>query len=214
MTIALYIASGSPPSWRVWLSLEHKRLPYELHVLSFAAGDARKPEYLAINPRSKVPSIVDDGFALYESVAIVEYLEQRYPESGEPLFPRDVRTAAIARRMVQETDHYYGPANFRILRQTLFNPKGDGDAKEIAEALELLTAELTRFEETIAGDYLAGPLSAADFALYPYIALSRRVDKKKPELGIEGRIGPKLQAWMKRVEALPYFERTIPPHWK
>jgi hypothetical protein len=39
MAIDLYVASGSPPSWRVWLSLEHKQLPYQLHVLSFQAGD-------------------------------------------------------------------------------------------------------------------------------------------------------------------------------
>ena len=51
MAIDLYIASGSPPSWRIWLSLEHKQLPYQLHVLSFQAGDPKKPDYLAINPR-------------------------------------------------------------------------------------------------------------------------------------------------------------------
>jgi glutathione S-transferase len=215
MAIDLYVASGSPPSWRVWLSLEHKQLPYQLHVLSFQAGDLKKPEYLAINPRGKVPSIVDDGFSLYESVAITEYLEQRYPDSGSPLLPRDPKTAAIARRLVQEVDHYYAAAGAKLLRQTLFNRSGgDGDPKEIAEALELLGKELTHLERAIAGDYLAGPLSVADYTLYPYLAMSVRIDKQYPQLGIPDRIGPKLQAWKKRIEGLPYFEKTIPPHWK
>src|SRR5262245_14586557 len=121
MAIDLYIASGSPPSWRVWLSLEHKQLPYQLHVLSFGKGENKTPEYLAINPRNKVPSIVDDGFSLYESAAIVEYLEQRYPDSGSPLWPRDVKGAAIARRLMQEADHYYAAANRLLLVQTIFN---------------------------------------------------------------------------------------------
>jgi len=84
----------------VWLALEHKHIAYELKTMSFSAGDLRKPEYLAINPRHKVPAIVDEGFALYESAAIVEYLDERYP--GPKLFPGDVRQRALVRRMVQE----------------------------------------------------------------------------------------------------------------
>src|SRR4051812_28625531 len=111
MSIAFYYGSGSPMAWRVWLALEHKRLPYDFHLLSFSAGDLQKPEFLAINPRHKVPVIVDDGFSLYESTAIIEYLEQRYPDSGEPLFPRDARAAALVRRTIQEADMYYNVPN-------------------------------------------------------------------------------------------------------
>jgi len=44
----------------VWFALEHKHIPYELKVLSFSAGDLKKPEYAAINPRRKMPAIVDN----------------------------------------------------------------------------------------------------------------------------------------------------------
>ena len=215
MSIHFYYASGSPPSWRVWLSLEHKQLPYEMHVLSFGSGDHKKPEYLSINPRGKVPSITDDGFALYESVAIVEYLDQRYPDAGQPLLPRDARTAAIARRMIQEADHYYAAGNGKLLRETLFRRGGgEGDPKVIAEGREAIAAELANFERSIAGDYLAGPLSAADFSLYPYIAMSMRVERRHPDLHIADLVGPKLRAWMARIEALPFFQKTFPPGWK
>ena len=80
MGITLYYGSGSPFAWRVQLALEHKTLPYEMKVLSFAAGDTRKPEFIALNPRHQVPVIVDGDFVLYESNAIVEYLDEVYRE--------------------------------------------------------------------------------------------------------------------------------------
>jgi glutathione S-transferase len=212
MAITFYYGSGSPPAWRVWLSLEHKKLPYELKLLSFSEGDLKKPEYLAVNPRGKVPAIVDDGFTLYESVAILEYLEERYPSAGLPLLPREPEARATVRRMVQEVDGYFAPANSKLVRLVLFVK--EPDPAEIAEARAGLLPELERFEAAIQGDYLAGPLSAADFTLYPMLALTQRIGKKQPQHAIDEHIGPKLTAWMKRIEALPYFEKTIPPHWK
>ena len=79
MPLVLYYGSGSPYAWRVQLALEHKALPYELKVLSFSAGDTRKPEFLALNPRHRVPVLVHDDFVLYESNAIVEYLDEAFP---------------------------------------------------------------------------------------------------------------------------------------
>ena len=93
MTIVFYYGSGSPYAWKVHFALEHKALPYERKVLSFSAGDTKKPEFLALNPRGQVPTIDDDGFVLYESNAIVEYLDEAYPGCGSPLFPGDARAA-------------------------------------------------------------------------------------------------------------------------
>ena len=64
MAIVLYYGSGSPFAWRVQLALEHKALAYERKVLSFSAGDTRKPEFVALNPRHRVPVIVDGDFVL------------------------------------------------------------------------------------------------------------------------------------------------------
>ena len=75
MALTLHYASGSPYAWRVWLAVEHKGIPYELKLLSFDKGDLATPTFRALNPRGRVPALEDDGFALYESAAIVEYLE-------------------------------------------------------------------------------------------------------------------------------------------
>ena len=72
MALDFYHGHGSPYSWRVWLALEHKGIAYELKVLSFSAGDTRKPEFMALTPRHRVPTLVDGDFVLYESNAIVE----------------------------------------------------------------------------------------------------------------------------------------------
>ena len=215
MPLTFYYASGSPYAWRVWLALEHKQIAYALTTLSFSSGDLRKPEYLAINPRHRVPAIVDDGFALYESAAVVEYLDEKYP--GEPkLFAGDLRQRATIRRMVQEVDQYYALAMERMVDQILFTAQDKWDSEEINAARKLLVEEIDRWEVgAVRAEYLgAGGPTAADYALYPLLALTLRMEKKKPDLGIRSVIGPRLSAWMTRVETLPYFKKTWPPHWK
>lgn len=214
MAITFYYGSGSPYAWRVWLALEHKALPYEQKRLSFSDGDHLKPEFVALNPRHKVPVIEDDGFVLYESVAILEYLDERYSGKGGALYPGDARQRARIRRLVQETDQYLAKAMDPLLREVLFKPREEQNEERIAKGRAEVAEEANRFETEVHGDFLAGPGSAADFALYPMLALALRVDLKRPEVNVTGLIGPRLSQWMKRVEALPYFEKTIPPHWK
>src|SRR5207247_1620684 len=83
--IRFYYGSGSPFSWRVQLVLEEKGLDYEPVLLSFDKGEHKSAAHLARSPHGKVPALEDDGVTLYESSAIVEYLEERYPR--EPLLP-------------------------------------------------------------------------------------------------------------------------------
>ncbi len=214
MALTFYCGSGSPFAWRVWLALEHKGLAYDLRMMSFSTGDLKKPEYLAINPRHKVPAIVDDGFALYESAAIVEYLEDRYRERGDPLLPGDVRQRALVRRTIAENDNYLVQANEHLVDQVLFTRKEAWSEDAIAGAREGVARELAKHEAALTGNWFAGPLSAADHAIYPVIALALRMQKRKPDLDISALIGSRLKAWMTRFEALPYFEKTYPPHWK
>jgi glutathione S-transferase len=211
MAITFYCGSGSPFAWKVWLALEHKQLPYELKLLSFSAADQKKPEFLAINPRGMVPALVDDDMRLYESNAIVEYLEDAYPE--RPLLPSSHAARAQVRRILAETDLYLFDAVSRLVRETLFKPKGDGDPAEIARAKTDAAEQLARFEPYAETPYLAGKdLTLADFAVYPVLALLGRIGEKQPPHGVA--LPPRLCAWSTRIESLPYFQRTVPPHWK
>jgi len=212
MPLTFYYASGSPYAWRVWFALEHKQLAYDLKTLSFSAGDLRTPEFLAINPRHRVPALVDDAFSLYESAAILEYLDEKYP--GSKLFPGDVQQRAIVRRLVREADEYFADAMDELLHEILFKPQEKWSAERIQHGRQRLADELAVWEGLLRGDFVAGPVSAADYTLYPMVALTLRCDKKKPDLALNSLLGPRLSAWMERVEALPYFSKTRPPHWK
>ena len=214
MAIVLYYGSGSPFAWRVQLALEHKALPYERKVLSFAAGDTRKPEFVALNPRHRVPVIVDGDFVLYESNAIVEYLEDAYPSSGSPLFPGDARTRALARRLIMEVDNYFDEAIDPLTTEAFGKKPEERDASAIAASRAATVGELKYFTKQMRGDFLAGPLSAADFAFYPYISYLPRCQLKLPDLDADGMLTPELRAWKGRVERLPFFDKTYPPHWK
>jgi len=213
MAVTLYYLSGSPYAWRVWLSLEHKGIDCRLEAISFDAGDFNEPEFVALNPRRRVPVIVDDGFALYESGAIVEYLCDKWP--GEPrLFSADLRQRAIERRMIREADQYVGNAVERLVRAILFTPAEKWSEEKIAMGREALKNELALWETTIVGEYLAGALSAVDFTLYPYLALVERMGMRKSDLAASDLMGPKLTNWTRRMRELPAVQKTWPPHWR
>ena len=215
MALTLYYGSGSPYAWRVQLALEQKALPYELKVLSFSAGDTRKPEFVALNPRHRVPVLVDGDFVLYESNAIVEYLDEAYPGRGAPLFPGDAKARAIVRRLILEIDNYSDKSTDVLLDQAFSVKPEERDATKIAEGRQTVVDELVMVSNAMRGDYLAGPLSAADFALYPLIAFLFRAEKVKlPDLDANGMLTDRLRAWKARVEALPFCGKTVPPHWK
>ena len=203
MALDFYYASGSPYAWRVWLALEHKRLPHNWKLLSFDDGDLETPAFKAINPRQKVPAIVDDGFALHESAAILEYLEDKKPEPR--LFSADLSERATQRRLIREADAYFAPAMEHLLEAIAEKKPADAAA---------LHAEIARWDSALTGDFLAGALSAADFTLYPMAALLERVGQRNPQAMPAGLIPPRLAAWMARMSALDIVQKTRPPHWK
>jgi glutathione S-transferase len=213
MALTLYYLSGSPYAWRVWYALEHKGIAYELKALSFDAGDFNKPEFAALNPRRRIPVIVDDGFALYESAAIVEYIADKWP--GEPrLLSDDMRQRAVQRRLIREADQYVGAAMERLVEAILFTPAERWSEDTIGAARASLKTEYILWEALIAGEFITGALSAVDFTLYPIVALVQRMGLRKPGLVTPDLMGPKLTAWAARMQALPVTQKTWPPHWK
>ena len=214
MAITLYYGSGSPYAWRVQLALEHKGLAYERKVLSFANKETRTPEFLALNPRHHVPTITDGDFTLYESNAIVEYLDEAYPGRGQPLFPGDAKNRALIRRLIMEVDNYLDDPADKIITYTFYTKPEERDETKLGAAKKEMMEEYGLFTKSMRGDFLAGALSAADYALYPLVAFMNRCETKLPDLNANGMLTPQLAAWKARIEALPYFDGTIPPHWK
>ncbi|WNV03005.1 glutathione S-transferase family protein [Candidatus Methylospira mobilis] len=215
MAIKFYYLSGSPFGWKVWLALERKRIDYEMVLLSADGGDLKQPGFLAINPRGKVPAISDDGYNLYESSAICEYLDERYADSGAGLWPGNLCDRATGRRMESEVGAYIYPPLRRLVEELLFRREGIPDEAAISSAREALASELNLFAQAAVGDFLLGhEPSLADFALYPMTALLDRLDLRHPQRAFSGLMPEPLKSWSGRVEALSYFQKTVPPHWR
>jgi len=134
MSLTLYYGSGSPFAWRVQLALEHKALAYERKVLSFSAGDTRKPEFIALNPRHTVPTLVDGDFVLYESNAITAYLDDAYPGRGAPLFPGDAKTRATVWRLMLEVDDYVAKTTDVVAEYAFWTKPEERDPTKLADA--------------------------------------------------------------------------------
>ena len=215
MTIDFYHGHGSPYSWRVWLALEFKSVAYNLKVLSFADKDTTKPEFVAINPRHTVPTIVDDGYAVWESMVILEYLDERFPNAAK-LFPGDAGNRARIRRLMEEIQYYLDAECIDKIVDELFWKEGAApDMELIGKWRDKLREELAYFAKELRGKFIAGDaLSAADFVLYPCLAYCWRINMRKPDAGLGDVIPPVLADYKKRIEALPYFDKTFPPHWR
>jgi glutathione S-transferase len=217
MALAFYHGQGSPYSWRVWLALEHLGIPYELKVLSFDNKDTAKPEFIAINPRHTVPTITDDDVALWESVVILEYLDERFGmDAPARLYPGTEAERARIRLLVREAEEYLGAEGTTPLtNEYLFMGDTPPDLEKVAKARAVVTDELAYFSGQLRGKFLAGDSpTAADFVLYPFLAFVYRITFRKPQAALTELVPTALVAWKKRVEALPFFDKTVPPHWR
>lgn len=211
MPLTLHYLSGSPYAWRVQLALVHKGLPFTLRSLSYDAGDFRSPDFARLNPRRRVPVLEHDDFVLYESAAILDYLEDIAPDP--PLLAAEPRPRAIQRRLIREADQYVAEQLEHLVQAVFFTAPEARDPARIAAAWAGMRRELELWESLIRGEFLAGSLCAADYTLYPLLALGHRIASRVPGLTEGPLTGPALAAWEARMRALPIIRATWPPHW-
>lgn len=219
MAIELYWGSGSPFAWRVMLTLEVKKLAYESKLLEFSKGEHKSPAYLQLNPRGKVPTLKDGDFVIYESLAIMSYLDRKYPEP--PLFGRTPEETGLIWRALAECESYFVTAGDKVVRPIFFG-KGLDKLEEIQQAAETLRREIKIIDERLAGSrWLVGEnISAADIGVFPLVQLLLRAASKEAAQPLDLGLLPLAQGfpnvarWVQRVEALPNYQRTYPPHWR
>jgi glutathione S-transferase len=215
--LEIYWGSGSPFAWRVLLAAELKRIPYVSRLLEFSKGDLKKPEFLALNPRGKVPVIRDGDFVLAESLAIIAYLERKYPET--PLLGRTPEEAGHVWSAITTFESYVRDVT-TPLNRWLF---GDSPrTPEIDDARAQVGRELDRVEARLANNsWIVGDaVSAADVVWFPtlrtYVRAGARNAARAREVGLYPLADayPNIARWIARVEALDGYERTFPPHWR
>ncbi|HEX2545400.1 MAG TPA: glutathione S-transferase family protein [Ramlibacter sp.] len=109
--LTLYIGNKNYSSWsmRPGVLMKQLALPYQEKLVRFDSFDGDsgfKQEVLKVNPAGRVPVLVDEGFAVWDSLAIVEYLHEKFPDRG--VWPRDVRARARARSVCAEMHSGFG----------------------------------------------------------------------------------------------------------
>jgi glutathione S-transferase len=219
MALELYWGSGSPYSWRVQLALEYKRVPYESHLLQFEKQEHKSPQLLRMNPRGRVPVLRDGDFVVFESLACLLYLDRKYPEP--PLFGRTPQEGASIMRVICEYQAYAEEPLLQIVSAVFFATV-DEKIEEVTRSMHVMAAEARTIENRLsASDWLVGEhVSAADLVVFPQIMLLLRAMDKREAGDLRARFLPMDQTypaiarWIGRMEQLPGYDRTYPPHWR
>ncbi|MFQ5456912.1 MAG: glutathione S-transferase family protein [Myxococcota bacterium] len=197
--IDLY-TSPTPNGWKASITLEELEISYEVHAMDLMRGDQKQPEYLAINPNGRIPTIVDrdaNNFAVFESGAIMIYLA----EKAGRLLPADAegRSRVIQWVMFQMggIGPMMGQANvfFRYFPEKI-QPAIDRYQNESRRLFEVLEGQLAD------NAFLAGEFSIADIANWAWVRTHRWSG-----VNVEGL--PHLKRWRDAMAARPACARGI-----
>ncbi|MBE9120793.1 glutathione S-transferase family protein [Tychonema sp. LEGE 07199] len=196
--LKLYHNPLSTNSRRVWIALLEKEIEFELVPLKLN-GDQFQPDFLAISPFHHVPVLADGDFHLIETLAILDYLEAKYPAPA--LLPPDAKDLAIARMIQMVTVNELTPAMSPFVRQTF---GGAGDEEKLEKGRQQVAAVLRFFEDLLGDKPFFGNSSTITLAdvvagvSVPWL----------PELGVSLDNYPKLQAWSERLNSRPSWQQT------
>lgn len=193
---------GTPNGKKVSIMLEEIAMPYEVHPINIGKGDQLTPEYLAINPNNKIPSIIDsDGpggkpFTLFESGAILMYLAEK---SGK-LWPLEMRQryTVIQWLMFQMggVGPMFGQANYFFRLQVKVPYAIERYHKESMRLYGVLEKRLGESE------YLAGEYSIADIATYTWVGRHEMHHVKLEEF-------PSVKRWFDTISQRPAVRRGM-----
>ena len=170
----------------LWIA-EELKLDYEHVPIEIGPGGARKPEYLAINPNGRLPAIADDGFILWESLAITLYLAKKHGRLYPTTLEGEARAWQWTLWAVQEVDRGVNIWSLHAVRL----PAEDRDPQRRAEALKVLEGPFKVLDDALAGSpYLLGEdFTVADLNVAAVI--SRAID-------MDLSATPRLGGWLRR----------------
>lgn len=194
--IELYTAA-TPNGHKISIALEELGLPYEVHALSFDRQEQKAPEFLRINPNGRIPAIVDDGFAVFESGAILVYLAEK---TGQ-LLPSDPKGRSLAIQWLMFQMGGVGPMQGQANVFFRYFPE------KLQGAIDRYQHETRRLYEVLdrrlgEAEYLAGDYGIADIATFPWVRIHDWAG-----VAIDGL--EHLQRWMDAIAVRPAVQRGL-----
>jgi glutathione S-transferase len=205
----VYGPAGRTSVWSARLALAEKGVTHELIDVPF--GSHREQPHLSRQPFAKVPAFEHDGFALYETQAIIRYVDERF--AGTPLQPEDVHEWSVMNQIIGIVDAYASPSiGGTILYNRVLVPRllgGAPDEPAITAALpraRLCLSEIDRLMED--HRFLASEhISLADLMVIPLLYYFGNVPDGQAPMAEH----PKLQNWVRQMETRQSFQVTKPP---
>ena len=199
--LTFYYNPLSPNARRVWLTLLEKQLSFEPVVLNLT-GDQLTPEYLAINPFHHIPVLIDDPLRLVESLAILDYLEAKYPHP--PLLPTAPEDLATVRMVQYLTANELLPNVLPLIYAQAGSPRWEQAREQLAVTLSFM-AELLG-ERPYFGSHT---LTLADIVAGTVIPIL-------PWLEVSLAPYPPLRVWCDRLTARDAWQQTqlSPADWQ
>ncbi len=198
--LTLYHLPPSINSRRVWIALLEKELPFE-EVLLTLDDDRYQPEFLELNPFHHIPVLVDDGFRVVESLAILDYLEAKYPTPV--LVPTDAKAIATVRMVQQVTLNELWSPMIRLSSEVMGFVKND--PQKLEKARQQVLTVLNFFENLVSDS----PYFGSNYLTLADITAGTMVPQL-PSIGVPLDDYPKLSAWMERIMARPSWQKTQP----
>ena len=192
----VYYAPQSRAVRTVWL-LEEIGLDYELERFTLGQKEMRGPQYTALNPNGRVPTLVDGNDTITESTAIAQYLAARYAPELAP-GPAKMNFASYLQWLHYAEGMIMPPINNYVV-ETILLPPDRRNAEIAARALKLLNRTLGAVEAHMEGrEYLADQFTIADTITGHAVIMSRRLGANFEQL-------PNLTSYADRLEARPAF---------
>lgn len=209
MSVVVHGPSYSTYARTVRMVLIEKQVEYTLAPVNILAGEAKSGPHAARHPFGKVPSFDHDGFALYETGAIVRYVDRAF--AGPALTPAGVQAAARVDQILSIVDSYgYGAMVGQLAWQRLVVPMlgGQPDEAIVAASLPRVRTTLAALEQIAGGGpFLVGStLTLADAYLAPVFAYLSGT----PEAPGLLEPAPKLRQWWASISQRPSFKDTEP----
>jgi glutathione S-transferase len=168
VTLQLIIGNKNYSSWslRPWLAMKVADIPFEETVISLEASDF-KPRVTALSGAGKVPVLIDGGIRVWDSLAILEYLAEKYPAAG--LWPKEASARAQARAIAAEMHAGFMPLRrhlpMNVSRPVKARALDDGAAADAARIAAIWSECLAKF----GGPFLFGAFGAADAMYAPVV---------------------------------------------
>ncbi|XP_017110732.2 glutathione S-transferase D7-like [Drosophila elegans] len=206
----LYNMPGAPTSRAVQMTAKALGLELNSKFINTMEGDQLKPEFVKINPQHTIPTLVDNGFAIWESRAIAVYLVEKYGKTDSPLYPKDPqKRAVINQRLYFDMAILYDALTKYMY--PLFRTGQLGDQ----ESLDKLNAALELLNTFLEGqDYVAGSkLSVADIVILATLSTIEMISfdlQKFPNVERWYKNAQKVTpGWAENLESLKQLQKFI-----